>query len=195
MPERPDLREAVFKRLDILGVKRPPFFLIGIRDESNLDKELWNDLVGYVKHESLWLTSGTTDPGKYYQDNPMNVKGCAHIASNMFFDKCYMIGNHGSGAFKHEAFVQVRPMIVVRAKSIIDYLDGKTEVDNGIFATNFHSSPTHYEKVGRTSAGCTVVEWMKDLVHILDMFRTTDEYKFDPTAKVGYIILNKEELK
>ncbi|MBC1221192.1 hypothetical protein GNF10_03335 [Nostoc sp. UCD121] len=53
----------------------------------------------------------TTEPGKYYTDNPMNSKGAARMQLGQY--KAWVVGTHGT-AEPHEALVQVGDITVYR---------------------------------------------------------------------------------
>ncbi|MEH1983205.1 peptidoglycan-binding domain-containing protein [Nostoc sp.] len=96
----------------------------------------------------------TTEPGKYYTDNPMNPKGAARIQFGQY--KAWAVGTHGT-AEPHEALVQVGDITVSRDLNK-DYKRTGDKLDTG---DNFQVNQ-HYgfdfprSDIRRASAGCLV---------------------------------------
>lgn len=98
---------------------------------------------------------GTTEPGKFYTQNPMNPKGAARIALDQF--KAWVVGTHGAGAGAHEALVQHGTIRVFRDINK-DYKRDGDAVDTGSsFAVDQHWG---YDlpslDIANASAGCLV---------------------------------------
>jgi hypothetical protein len=90
------------------------------------------------------------DPGRYWTERPLNLKGCAHLKEGAWF---YRIGVHKG----HQALVQDAAVTIVR-----DFdKDGKPDPEEpeftGWFGINIHAGGTSPE-VNRNSAGCQVIE-------------------------------------
>jgi hypothetical protein len=92
----------------------------------------------------------TTEPGKYWTQNPMNPKGAARIAFGQY--KAWSRGTHSKS---HEALVQTAPVPVYRDKK--KSYERYGEVDVGLFGINQHwGYDNSVHDLGRSSAGCLV---------------------------------------
>lgn len=155
--------------------------LFGIRSR-NSKSDKFDDLGGIAwvdeggpKLFNFWMT---TDPGKYYLQNPMDKKGCIIMVPGQYIET-YGKGLHNG---KYECFKQAKRMFYVR-----DY-NKDTELDFDLYrnpeslkirgfwgmnGTNFHraSENTILNWIGRYSAGCQVVqrpETFKKLIELRD---------------------------
>jgi len=130
---------------------------VGIRDVTNVNS--FNDsLVMFWKYKGQWSyfwRNGTTDPGTYYLNNPLNVNGTAILKEGQYRG-AWKLGLHQG---KYEALVQRKEVTVIRdgnKDGIID-LDATYE-DTGFFGINHHraSSSRESTQVDKWSAGCQV---------------------------------------
>ncbi len=171
------MRPAVLDTLEALGHKvfTDGLFnlnLIGIRSRSPVAGKFDDTLVVVYRDKRGWIERRypiTTDPGTYYLDHPMSVKGTAVMAPGQYRG-AYILGLHKG----YRALVQNRPIKVWRqAGQVYDTdddgsIDWSTAVeDEGIFAVNIHASDSNpYDEsdrergegaeIGRWSAGCQV---------------------------------------
>jgi peptidoglycan hydrolase-like protein with peptidoglycan-binding domain len=114
----------------------------------------------------LLNTLATTEPGKFFTDNPENSAGAARIAFGQY--KSWRVGIHKASKqppIAHEALVQVADVTVHRDLNKDGKRTGdKTDVGSG-FGINQHSGHNaSINNIGKASAGCLVG-------------RTTDEHK------------------
>lgn len=143
--------------------------LFGIRNKDS-QANTFDDVIGaiYVDENSKWQSlkyAGTTDPGIYYRENPMNVEGTAIMAPGQYLD-CYKIGLHHG----YEAFQQIGKMGYVRDNDKNKLLNFALYLLRGnikyeIAATNIHySNPEQQSQVvDKWSAGCQVLALAKNL--------------------------------
>ena len=134
--------------LNIVAIRTPD-------DHSNT----FNDRICVVyKDEDGWNTrtwAGTCDPGKYYRQNPMNIRGCAQLVPGQYR------GSHRIGTHKgYPALVQTGSKVSVwrdnDRDSTLDNGPG-VPIETGFFGINIHrSSATSSERVDRWSGGCVV---------------------------------------
>jgi hypothetical protein len=193
---RPDLRDKIFAKFKELNYTPPEFMLIAIRDETNIESDVINDKLGYIKGNEISLCPGTTDPGLYWMNNPMNSDGCAHIVSNVLYPQVYRLGLHGKKGSDtaHDAFVQYGELTVARSKTLKEYTSGIYKLYTGKnFMTNYHAMLGRLQKIGRWSAGCLVCQYIEDLNHTIAMFKTTQMYKKNKLAAVDLYIFTKSE--
>jgi len=100
--------------------------------------------------------NATTDPGLYYLNNPLNIKGTGILVEDQFVD-CWEIGLHKG----NKALVQCRPVSVYRDNNRDNYLKfDKNTIDTGYFGINIHRAHmTIIQKwIGKYSAGCQVIQ-------------------------------------
>lgn len=133
--------------------------IIGIRTDDNRSN-IFNDWIclAYRQNdgEQLMVFAATTDPGTYWRNFPMNVKGAA-----------IMVPGQYPGAFKrgvhrgsYDALIQNAPVSVYRDNNRDDALDHTTStIETGMFNINLHRGPKDKaaSQVGKWSAGCQVV--------------------------------------
>lgn len=142
----------------------PPIFkgelnltLIGIR-ATDTDTDTFNDLL-CVLHEDaagkmqMQTYPITTDPGRRYLKQPINVDGCA-ILKPGHYPKCWQIGAHQG---KYIALVQRGPMTVYRDRNKDAHLDRERE-QTGYFGINLHRAGANMLtlRTDKVSAGCQV---------------------------------------
>jgi hypothetical protein len=146
--------------------------IFGIRN-SNHKADQFDDVLGVVyiidgkNYTHLW--PATTDPGATELTNPSFpnaiAKGVAIMAEGQYRG-AYQLGFHGSGTWRHEALVQIKPVRIYRdsnRNTILDFLP-KT-LESGLYGINIHGSSLWgvAQNVGRASAGCQVFQAGKDL--------------------------------
>ena len=115
--------------------------------------------VFYTNDEGKWIYhifQGTTDPGQFWLDNPMNPQGTAFLKKGQY-ENAYAIGYHRG---IYEALVQVKEVTVIRnydRRGLFNLLETGLE-DKGMFGINIHrASQTGTTKtIDKYSAGCVV---------------------------------------
>lgn len=140
--------------------------IISIRSED-MTPNVFNDINvimwKYKGHWSMVKSIVTTDPGLYYMENPINVKGTA-ILKPMQHRGMWKLGKHKG----ETAFQQAKPCTVYRDKNKDNVYDNKDE-ETGMFGINGHNANDNREStiVGKWSAGCTV--WANPEEHKVSM--------------------------
>ena len=187
-----ELIENVFQKLNY---ELSDVNIIGIRSLMDVP-DVFNDLIIlYIPDLDVFnVFEATTDPGLYYMNNPMNVKGTGILKSGQY-KKCYKIGFHGSNKLTiHSALVQVNNVTVYRdinRDSKKDYL----LTDTGLFGCNIHTTGSIFcgipLKIGKWSASCQVVrdnrKFQTDFIDIL-------KKNFDINKLYNYTLLTEKEL-
>ncbi len=130
--------------LNIWGIRNPQ---TGFNDEFHI---FWK----YKGSWSHFTMMGTTDPGSYYLENPLNLKGTAILQEGQHRG-LFKLGKHKG---KYLALVQNSEVTVWRdynKDNVLDFVNP----DKGMFGINFHRAHSKYEvtQIGRFSAGCQVV--------------------------------------
>ena len=141
---------------------------------------------------------GTTEPGDFYTQHPLNTGGAARIAFNQY--KAWRVGVHRAGKpSAHEALVQVGIISVHRDLN----KDGKRtgdaiDVGSGFLVNQHSGHNADANRIGKASAGCLVgrshdehKEFMK-LVKTDSRFKKALQgYKFISTIIAGDDLKNK----
>ena len=131
--------------------------IVGIRGRGNADA--FDDYIAlFYRTRDSWsffAFPATTDPGTYYRENPVNVRGTAILKPGQY-RRAFAIGTHRD----YPALVQVEPVTVYRDAN----RDGNLDIENapeetGMFDIHIHrAGPTPVLMVGRWSAGCQVFQ-------------------------------------
>ena len=130
---------------------------IGVRDLASVNT--FNDMfVMFWKYRGQWSSfwrPGTTDPGTYWLNNPMNTHGTAILKEGQYRG-AWKIGKHQG---KYTALVQRKKVTVIRDgnKDGVLEIEGGYE-DTGYFGINHHRANSKNEsvQVNKWSAGCQV---------------------------------------
>ena len=131
----------------------------------------------------LGMWEGTTEPSRFWTQNPMNPTGAARIAFGQY--KAWCVGFHHLGLVgQHEALVQVRPVTVCRDLNK-DFQRTNDRTDTGIFGINQHwGYDRPRDDLGRSCAGCLVgrtKQGHRDFMRIVKgdpRFRVAGSYTF-----------------
>jgi len=155
--------------------------IVGVRTASRTSNAFDDNLfcVYRIKGEwKLWHWYITTDPGTYYLENPMNVKGTAILCPGQYRG-AWRFGLHRN---KYEALVQHKAVKVWRDSNrdaVLD-LDVPFRVAHeGKFGINFHRSTTASggsTKIGKWSAGCQVFAHPEDYIQFLGLCKRQIEH-------------------
>jgi hypothetical protein len=107
---------------------------------------------GKAKLAGAW--EATTEPGRYYTENPINSGGTARIAFGQY-RKVWVVGMHNG---HHEGLLQRGGVVSVHRDLNKDYVRTGDRVDTGMFGINQHHAygDRPYSDVGPASAGCLV---------------------------------------
>jgi hypothetical protein len=134
--------------------------IVGIRT-SSIKANTFNDwLTVFYFFEKQWnffAFPGTTDPGTYWRQKSMNVKGTAVLKTGQY-RSAYRIGKHQD---KYKALRQQGDVTVYRDANRDNILDTEgMEEDTGIFGINIHRSGEYSAStlVNKWSAGCQVFQ-------------------------------------
>ena len=117
--------------------------------------DMFNDVRAVFNRERcLDCWQGTSEPGRWYTDFPMNWAGAFRIAFG-FHDRAWEIGVHGESD-PHEALVQVEEVAGYRDYNRDMIRTGDQRVE-GVFGINQHwGYDLLPNSIGQASAGCLV---------------------------------------
>lgn len=174
-------------------------YLEGADKDGTLNKDKfneWNDrrivfmINALGKPEIVHNVIGTTEPGKYYTDNPMNVGGAARIAFGQY--KAWTMGFH-QGKSTHPALVQVGFVRVHRDKN----KDAKRTGDAIDIGTNFgvnQHMAFNATVVGKWSAGCLVGQDKVSHLNFLKLLKTDPRFKLTASYKFVSVVIAGDDL-
>lgn len=161
--------------------------IIGIRSTLNVP-DIFNDILCLVYYENgkeiLRSYPITTEPGVYYQKNPLNSDGCAVLKPGQYFES-YSIGLHQNKP-THKALIQTGKVTVYRDNDKDGVAEEQGKEDSGLFGVNIHGAMnnTVTQKIGPWSAGCQVFAiWSQkeELINICENFKPITKNKFTYT--------------
>lgn len=136
--------------------------LIGVRTRDR-HSNTFNDIL-IVAYRNLGIGTInvfpiTTDPGVYFREHPLNIRGTAILAQG-HHSKLWTLGKHQG---KYDALVQINNCVVYRDNNMDQVLDMcPTMADDGLHGINLHKAGHVSSQVDRWSAGCQVMAKQDD---------------------------------
>jgi len=149
--------------------------IVGVRRDNQGTNTFDDFLLLMYREEELMVSRRyqvTTDPGKYWLQNPSNPKGTAVLKPGQY-RSTWQLGKHQG---KYEALVQRKPVQVYRDNNkdeVIDYDSMTTMIDEGYFGINIHRSNPYDESyvINKWSAGCQVFKKVEDYNNFIEACR------------------------
>jgi len=198
--------------LDVLDKKRYTFYssgiynlnLIAVRSENSVSDSFDDNLyIIYRSEDSRFKIHEfpiTTDPGKHWLLNPMNVKGCAILVPGQYKSVFQIGGRHKD----YEALEQCAPMFYVRdndKNNILNfdlYRNPELRKIHGfwdVIKSNIHrSSPTGLSNlVNRWSASCQVLQKRSDFDTLIALSHKNKANGHGD--KLSYVLLEERDFK
>lgn len=165
--------------------------IVGIRS-SEIDQESFNDWITvFYLSAGRWIYfpfPGTTDPGSFYLQNPVNVSGTAILKPGQYR------GSHKIGRHKnYKALQQSKAVTVFRDTNRDGYLNtAGMEQETGIFGINIHRSNAHRPSklIGKWSAGCQVIQ---DPVHFNFLLELCEHSAATYSNSFSYTLLEEND--
>ena len=160
----------------------------------------WNDSIGVIaKKDGQWkfLCSyrGTTEPGRYYTNNPLNSNGGAQLAFG-YHENLWKFGIHKG----YEALVQAGKARLVRDSNKNFQRDDKETLEQGN-GVNLHTTKTtrwrgsaSKDSIGKWSAGCNVVFDPQEFKDLMSLLKRSPQYQLNPHTCFDYRLLTHEWL-
>lgn len=165
--------------------------LVGIRASLFPQPNKFDDVfaVAYIDAfgaPNSFCCNCTTDPGTYWLNNPLNVKGTGILKEGQYPD-VWSFGLHDG---KYQALIQTGLFTVYRDNnkdSSID-LDPAT-LETGYFGINMHHAAENSVStdVEKWSAGCTVIQLFLDFKNIMKLC------KLQPKKVFTYTLLSEQD--
>lgn len=180
---------------------RNTVYLEGVNSDgtTNDDKaNVFNDLRVVFSIDSngkpriLGLWEGTTEPGIFWTQHPMNPGGAARIAFDQY--KSWIVGTHMAGKpSAHEALVQVAPVTVYRDLNR-DYQRTGDKTDTGLFGINQHwGYDAPKDDLGNTSAGCLVGRTRDGHREFMQLMKSDPRYQANASYRFMAAVLPGSE--
>jgi hypothetical protein len=188
------LREAL-DRLEYVFFEDGDYNLntIGIRTEDKSSNR-FNDYIAVAyKINNQWqldIFNVTTDPGTYWLNHPVNVKGTAILSAGQHRG-CYKLGKH-QGIYK--ALTQAKPVPVYRDRNLNSSVDDHGTLDVGFHGINIHRANSRRKstQVDKWSAGCQVFADPNDYVQFIKLCEETVKRYGE---NITYTLINERDLK
>ncbi len=147
--------------------------VIALRHKPGIQNVFDDMLTVSYKLDGEWRFKAwpcTTDPGTYWLQHPMNVKGTAIVVSNKQYPQSHKIGYHHVGSpNQYEAMVQCSTLSTYRDANkdkIEDFVNESLTTGGGI---NIHHAGTDSNTVDKFSAGCIVFKRIADFYSFMSL--------------------------
>ena len=174
--------------------------VFGIRDESNQSDDLFNDWLGIMTSDKVYIWKGTTDPGI----NSLNKSGgAAHLCPGYQPD-IWVIDTHAktNPLFAHKALCSrpnlgCLPTKIWRDANKTTHKDEQEKGQSGYFGMNFHraSAVRLEQKIGLYSEGCQVTQDKKDFDFCMNLILNSQTYLTNNKATFSYMLILSGELE
>ena len=136
------------------------------------------------KAEFLGRWEGTTEPGRYWTEHPMNPQGAARIAFGSH--KAWQVGIHHD----HEALVQTGGPVTVHRDLNQDYSRANDKIFTGMFGVNQHwGYDMQKSDLGRSSAGCLVGRAKDGHREFMRILKTDGAFRADNKFVFSTVVL------
>lgn len=197
MPNNQELGKAILAYMAKLGYVITSHNIVYIEGVDPVEErfrlnadilDYWNDTRNIILSDGQIIMSAiaTTEPGRYYTNNPMSPDGAARIAFGQYLD-AWAIGTHGV-SYPHKALVQVRPVTVHRDLNQDGFRTGDKVETKGIIGLNQHTTSNAPKTIQFWSAGCLVGRYPSTHEQFIEILESTGRKTFHTT------VLNGEEL-
>lgn len=170
--------------------------IVGVRT-MDIESNKFDDwiCIFHLRNNGVWAFyafQATTDPGLFYREDPINVKGTAILPPGQHRGM-WKLGRHRD---KYDALVQAREIGVWRDNNCDEILDFGGEVDLGYHGINGHhaSYTGTSENVNKWSAGCQVWADIMDFEFAMSLCRK--QIEVHPTyTTFTYTLLDQGDLE
>lgn len=167
--------------------------VVGIRSKPGVPNKFDDTLCIFFKDEkgvrTMYRLNITTEPGRYWLNNPGRVEGTAVLARGQHL-YCWAMGFHKG---EYPALVQVGPMTVYRDNDKDDIAEEQGIKQKGIFGINLHRSNPNTQSINveKWSAGCQVTSKDEELDIILALARQHFSYRDE---NISYTLIYSTDL-
>jgi len=153
--------------------------IVGVRNRNLISNSFDDKIIVVDINKRLFEYPATTDPGKYWLNNPINVRGTAILVPGQYID-AFKLGMHRN---RYKALVQHRAVEVWRDNNRDNILDTGGRKYTGIFGINIHrSNPVSRSiLVDKWSAGCQVFKSAADFKEFISICERSEQQEFTYT--------------
>lgn len=168
--------------------------IIGIRSNERDNNNIFDDYIVVEYYNSdrkviRYVFPCTTNPGRYYLQNPTNRKGCAILVPGQY-RRAYTFGLHQG---KYRALVQSKAVKVYRDNNRDRTLDMNPDtIEEGFFGINIHKAGTNSNIIENWSAGCQVLKKEQDFANFMSLCYLQSNYKLG--NKFTYTLIDEKDL-
>jgi len=146
--------------------------IIGIRSREHKPNSFDDRMCMVFKNKRGWVTRTwecTTEPGKYWLENPINISGTAVLVPGQYRG-VYKIGKHRG---QYDALVQTGGRVkTYRDANKDDIIDADiTSAETGYFGINIHKAGKNSTRIDKWSAGCQVFKRASDFNEFMRICR------------------------
>lgn len=167
--------------------------VFGIRNEDDIKKDVFNDVIGAWVDGKLKVYKGTTDPGIYWADNNNRRKhgydemGAAHLCLGQH-KLAYQIGTHRG----YKALAQWGNKVTIWRDVNSNWIkDSADPLQTGFFGINIHAGSG--PKIDLDSAGCQVVLGWNMFNSFLHHVESSQKLQKSPASRFHYTLFEKAQ--
>lgn len=168
--------------LNVWGIRNP-------RAHTNLFDD--TIIVAYkdsAYNNRVFACPATTDPGRFYLENPMDKSGCAYLRPG-YYKGLWIYGKHKGKI----ALVQRAPISVDRLTFTAGTVINRVTSPSSIIGLDLHPASEIVDSsiVDKWSAGCQVVQIYDDHIYIMALVQK--QIKFVKSGIVSYALVEEKD--
>jgi hypothetical protein len=164
--------------------------IIGIRAKPGTPNRFDDLLSVHYLWDGTWRShywKATTDPGLYYLENPIMVKGTAVLAADRQYLKSHELGRHRG---TYECLKQTGGVDLYRDGNRDKIVDTWGEPERDIIAgINIHKAGRSSQRVDKWSAGCQVFKNTADFEEFMELCHK--QINFNGFRSFSYTLLSQ----
>lgn len=196
--ERPllDCMKELFARN---GYPWEDLVIVGVRDETDISKDVFNDVLCFIVDGKMQTARATVDPGVYWTNRENRIKagwekrgvdgewnGAAHLCLGRY-ENAYVLGTHRG----YPAIVQGGAQVKLWRDIDADFVQGSEDPVMMQWAgINIHHAYSA-EKIGPHAAGCQVVRSKPVFEQMYSSVKNSARLKHNPKARITYVLFDK----
>jgi hypothetical protein len=186
-----DIKAVLAKNAFLYTNEKYRLNIVGIRSNPGVPNEFDDVLaVFYMTPDGVAFHQFpfTTDPGRYYLENPINVEGTAILKEGQY--NVYQEALHRN---EYMALCQrLGPVIVYRDPDRDDEEDFGGKTESGMFGVNIHHAGDISSLVNKWSAGCQVFQNLNDFQEFMKL---VERHRLKFGNNFTYTLINERDFK